>query len=151
MDLPQSLLEPVLIKWATGHGWRVRWDTKLIDFEEEQDSKSDRKIVARVLDQVSGAAYQIRTRFLLGADGGRSSVAKQLELPFTSMPGRSLAYNVLIRADCGHLMAHREGNIHMLPRMDKDYPFVGSMRMVKPWTEWYVHRNQHVLTDSMPY
>jgi hypothetical protein len=28
-DLPQSLLEPVLLKWASGNGWSVRFDTRL--------------------------------------------------------------------------------------------------------------------------
>lgn len=135
-DLPQSLLEPVLVKWATARGWRIRWDTKLVGVAEEKECPRDKKVVARVVDQISGFEYEIRTRFLFGADGGRSLVAKQLELPFTSMPGGAAAYNVLVRADLGHLMRHREGNIHMLPRLDKDYPFVALARMVKPWMEW---------------
>ena len=139
IDVPQSLLEPVLVKWSTTHGWRVRWDTKLIDFKEEQDSKSDRKIVARVVDQITGAEHQIRTRFLFGADGGRSVVARQLQLPFTSMPGGALACNVLVRADFGHLMPYREGNLHVSPGLDKDYTFICFTRMVKPWTEWYAY------------
>lgn len=140
MDLPQSLLEPVLVKWATAHGWQIRWDTKLIDFTEEECSQSNKKIVTKVVDQISGFEYSIRTRFLFGADGGRSLVAKQLDLPFTSMPGGAPAYNVLVRADFGHLMPYRQGNLHVLPRIDKDWPFVAIARMVKPWKEWYVEK-----------
>jgi hypothetical protein len=33
-------------------------------------------------------------------------------------------------------MTHREGNLHVSLRMDKDYPFICAMRAVKPWTEW---------------
>ncbi|KAJ4326141.1 hypothetical protein N0V94_000304 [Neodidymelliopsis sp. IMI 364377] len=136
LDLPQSLLELLLIKWATTHGWLVRWDTKLMEFSEECNDLHDKRILAKVLDQITGVEYTIRTRFLFGADGGRSVVAQQLGLPFTSMPGGALAHNVLVRAEFGHLMPHREGNLHMIPRLDKDYPFVCVARMTKPWGEW---------------
>jgi 2-polyprenyl-6-methoxyphenol hydroxylase-like FAD-dependent oxidoreductase len=139
LDLPQSLLEPVLIKWVTAHGWLIRWDTKLMEFTEEDNGLHDKKILAKVLDQITGVEYTIRTRFLFGANGGRSIVTKQLGLPFTSMPGGALAHNVLVRAEFGHLMRYREGNLHVVPRFDKDYPFVSVARMVKPWAEWYVH------------
>lgn len=138
-DLPQSLLEPVLVKWATAHGWQMRFDTRLVEVIEEKESSSDKKVVARVVDQITGFEYSVRTRYLFGADGGRSLVAEHIDLPFTSMPGGAQAYNVLVRADLGHLMRHQEGNIHMLPRLEKDYPFVALARMVKPWTEWYVN------------
>jgi 2-polyprenyl-6-methoxyphenol hydroxylase-like FAD-dependent oxidoreductase len=138
LDLPQSLLEPVLVKYATGNGWGVRFDTKLLGFREEDqgDDADGRNIVARVVDQITGIEYDIRTKYLFGADGGRSSVAKILELPFRTLPGGGLAYNVLLKADMTHLMTHREGNLHVSLRMEKDWPFVGVMRAVKPWTEW---------------
>jgi hypothetical protein len=46
------------------------------------------------------------------------------------------AYNVLLRADLTHLMTHRQGNLHVSLRLEKDYSFVGVMMQVKPWTEW---------------
>ncbi|KAL1653415.1 hypothetical protein SLS61_003924 [Didymella pomorum] len=135
-DYEGSLLEPVLVKWATAHGWQMRFDTRLVEVIEEKESSSDKKVVARVVDQITGFEYSVRTRYLFGADGGRSLVAEHIDLPFTSMPGGAQAYNVLVRADLGHLMRHQEANIHMLPRLEKDYPFVALARMVKPWAEW---------------
>jgi 2-polyprenyl-6-methoxyphenol hydroxylase-like FAD-dependent oxidoreductase len=131
IDLPQSLLEPVLLKWATGRGWGVRFDTRLEGFVEDEGG-----IVASVVDQITGLEYKIKTKYLFGADGGRSSVARILELPFTSIPGGGFAYNVLLRADLTDWMRHREGNLHVSLRIDKDYPFLVVMRAVKPWTEW---------------
>jgi 2-polyprenyl-6-methoxyphenol hydroxylase-like FAD-dependent oxidoreductase len=93
-------------------------------------------VVARVVDQITGLEYEIKTKYLFGADGGRSSVARILELPFTSIPGGGFAYNVLLRADLTHAMRHREGNLHVTLRLDKDYPFLGVLRAVQPWTEW---------------
>jgi hypothetical protein len=139
IDLPQNLLEPVLLKWATSRGWNVRFDTRLDGFVEEEDGG----IVASVVDQVTGLEYNIKTKYLFGADGGRSTVAKILDLPFTSIPGAGFAYNVLLKADLTHLIPHREGNLHVALRMDKDHPFIGAMRAIKPWTEWlYVRSNE---------
>ncbi|KAH7414421.1 FAD binding domain-containing protein [Phaeosphaeria sp. MPI-PUGE-AT-0046c] len=137
MDLPQNLLEPVLLKWATANGWNVRFDTKLVGFvEEESGDEHGRKIVAKVVDQITGMEYQVRTKYLFGADGGRSSVAKMLDLPFTNLPGGGVAYNVLLRADMTHLTKHRQGNLHVIIRMDKDYPDIAVIRQIKPNTEW---------------
>lgn len=148
MDLSQNLLEPVLVKWASGRGWKVRFDTTLLTFVNESDAEEgdekhypeslegERKILATVIDNLTGLQYQIRTRYLFGADGGRSTVASILDLPFTSIPGGGHATNVLLRADLTHLMQHRQGNLHVVLRLEKNHPFVCVARMVKPWTEW---------------
>jgi 2-polyprenyl-6-methoxyphenol hydroxylase-like FAD-dependent oxidoreductase len=137
LDLPQSLLEPVLLKWAAGRGWGVRFDTTLLGFhEEDEDGVDGRKIVATVLDRISGVEYKIRTKYLFGADGGRSTIARILDLPFTTLPGGGFAYNVLFRADLDHVMHHREGNLHLALRIEKDYPFIAVLRQVQPWSEW---------------
>jgi 2-polyprenyl-6-methoxyphenol hydroxylase-like FAD-dependent oxidoreductase len=138
MDLPQSLLEPVIVKWATAKGWKVRFDTELVSFVDEvpQDVNSETRILATVLDHFTGLEYQIRTKYLFGADGGRSTIAKQLDLPFTAIPGGGYATNILLRADLNHMMEHRQGNLHVVLRLEKDYPFTCVVRMVKPWTEW---------------
>ncbi|KAF2131451.1 hypothetical protein P153DRAFT_286624 [Dothidotthia symphoricarpi CBS 119687] len=142
MDFPQNLLEPLLVKWATTRGWSMRFDTRLVSFTEEVgdngkgEDDSKRNITATVMDQFTGLEYTIRTRYMFGADGGRSTIAKQLDLPFTTLPGGGFAYNILLRADIAHLMQHREGNLHMCMRLEKDYPFITTARMVKPWYEW---------------
>lgn len=136
LDLPQSLLEPVLIKYASREGFKVRFDTELLHFEEKEGVNDNRKIVCEVRDRITGFQYKIKTRFLFGADGGRSVVAKGLDLPMTVVPGGGLAFNILVRVDLSHLMAHREGNLHWCLRLQKDYPFMCVGRMIKPWTEW---------------
>jgi 2-polyprenyl-6-methoxyphenol hydroxylase-like FAD-dependent oxidoreductase len=136
-DLPQNLLEPVLLKWATANGWTVRFDTKLVGFkEDERSDEQGRKITVNLVDEVTGLEYKVRTKYLFGADGGRSTVAKILDLPFTTIPGGGLAYNVLVRADMTHLTGHRQGNLHVSLRLDRDYPFMVVMRQIKPNTEW---------------
>jgi 2-polyprenyl-6-methoxyphenol hydroxylase-like FAD-dependent oxidoreductase len=133
MDLPQNLLEPVLVKYATTHGFKVRFDTRLTSFVE--DEKSGRAICT-VEDRATKTAYRISTRYLFGADGGRSLVADRLKLPMTVRASAGVAFNVIVRADMTHLMAHRQGNLHWCIRLDRDYPFMCVTRMVKPWYEW---------------
>jgi 2-polyprenyl-6-methoxyphenol hydroxylase-like FAD-dependent oxidoreductase len=135
--LLQNLLEPVLLKWASSHDWSVRFDTTMLDFvEEDEGDEQGRKIVASLVDKLTGQRYSVRTKYLFGADGGRSTIANKLDLPFTDLPGGGFAYNVLFRADLTHLMKHREGNLHMIMRLDKDFPFVSMLRQVQSGTEW---------------
>ncbi|KAF2654359.1 hypothetical protein K491DRAFT_693891 [Lophiostoma macrostomum CBS 122681] len=132
MDLPQSVLEPILVKYATNHGFNVRFHTELLGFSEDDDGK----YTCLVQDRLTDVLYQIKTRFLFGADGGRSVVMRELGLPMTTLPGGGLAFNILFKADLTDYMAHRPGNLHWCMRMERDYPFMSVLRMVKPWHEW---------------
>jgi 2-polyprenyl-6-methoxyphenol hydroxylase-like FAD-dependent oxidoreductase len=135
LDLPQTLLEPVLVRHATWNGFTTRFDTTLLSFEEDADGL----VVATVCDNLSKHEYRIRTRYLFGADGGRSQVVRQLDLPLATRPGQGLAINVLVKADLSHLVEHRKGNLHWVMQPDREHPefgWMGIVRMVKPWNEW---------------
>ncbi|KAK3321266.1 putative 2,4-dichlorophenol 6-monooxygenase [Cercophora scortea] len=138
-DLPQTLMEPLLVRYATTNGFRVRFDTTLLSFAEIE-TETGTKIVATVRDNISKNEYQIQTKYLFGADGARSTVVKQLGLPLTvRSDGSQTMINVLVKADLSHLMENREGNLHWVMQPDRVTPDFGIMalvRMVKPWTEW---------------
>ena len=134
-DLPQTLLEPMLVSHATRNGYQVRFNTSFLSFKEEQDGR----ITTTLKDDLSGIKYRIRSKYLFGADGARSRIAKQLEIPFEIGTGGGLAINVLVKADLSHLVKNRMGNLHwiMQPENDApDYAWMGIVRMVKPWHEW---------------
>ena len=130
-------------------------------------------ITASVRDNLSKQEYQIRTKYLFGADGGRSRVVKQLNLPLSTKPGQGLAINVLVKTDLSHLVQYRKGNLHWVMQPDREYPEFGWMaivRMVKPWDEWmfilfptrefdtsanpsteeYLHRVKEMIGDDTP-
>ncbi|KJZ75782.1 hypothetical protein HIM_04939 [Hirsutella minnesotensis 3608] len=135
-DLPQTLLEPVLIRNAVHNGFKVRFDTTLVSFTRDHDAGT---ITALVRDGVSNLQYEIRTKYLFGADGARSQVVQQLDLPLDRKPGQGLAYNVLVKTDLSHIIDSRMGNLHWVIQPDREHPDFGCMcvvRMVKPWTEW---------------
>lgn len=115
----------------------MRFNTKLVTWSKE--SSPEGRYLATVWDMVSKTHYSIRTKYIFGADGARSLVAKTLELPLVAKPGGGLAINVLVKADLSHLMDHRKGNLHWLMQPGIEHPSFGWMgiaRMVKPWFEW---------------
>lgn len=135
-DLPQTVLEPVLVRHAALKGFKCRFDTALLSFVD--DAKTG-LITATVRDIISDKTYQIRTRYLFGADGARSQVIKQLNLPLAVQPGQGIAINVLVQADLSHLVKNRTGNLHWVMQPDREHPdfgWMGIVRMVKPWNEW---------------
>ncbi|EHK25592.1 uncharacterized protein TRIVIDRAFT_189361 [Trichoderma virens Gv29-8] len=137
VDLPQTELEPILVRSATLGGFKTRFDTTLLRFDGGLEG--DGPITATVKDNISGQEYQIRTKYLFGADGARSQVIKQLDLPLSAKPGQGMAINVLVRADLSHLIKHRRGNLHWVVQPDREHPafgWQGIVRMVKPWDEW---------------
>lgn len=136
IDLPQTLLEPVLVRHATTQGITTRFNTRLLSFSEGSGQGS---ITARVRDELSKVEYEIHTKFLFGADGARSQVVKQLGLPLSIKDGQGQAINILVRADLSHLVQYRKGNLHWVMQPDKEHPefgWMGIVRMVKPWNEW---------------
>ncbi|KAF3017685.1 hypothetical protein E8E15_007416 [Penicillium rubens] len=134
-DLPQTVMEPVLVRHAALKGFKCRFDTTLISFNEEKTGL----ITATIRDEISKNEYYIRTKYLLGADGARSQVVKQLNLPLAVLPRQGMAINVLVRTDLSHLVKKRTGNLHWVMQPDREHPnfgWMGIVRMVKPWSEW---------------
>ncbi|KAM5354646.1 hypothetical protein ACJ41O_001293 [Fusarium nematophilum] len=136
VDIPQTLLEPILIRHATCHGYQVTFNTVLESFTE--DAKSG-LITAVIRDKISNLEYKIKTKYLFGADGAQSQVVKQIDLPLIRKPGQGIAINVLVKADLSHLVDSRQGNLHWVAQPDREHPefgWLGIVRMVKPWDEW---------------
>ncbi|KAL1864813.1 hypothetical protein Plec18167_009645 [Paecilomyces lecythidis] len=134
LDLPQTLMEPVLMRYATLHGFKCRWDTEFVSFE--QDEKG---VTTTLLDRLSQKSFQVRSKYLFGADGARSKIVQQAQIPLIRRPGQGFAINVLMEADMSHLMEHRKGNLHWILQPNLETPewgWIGCMRMVKPWYEW---------------
>ncbi|CAG8060608.1 unnamed protein product [Penicillium salamii] len=134
VDLPQTLLEPILVRNATLNGFSCRFDTTFVNFTEDKDG-----VLSTLKDNISGALYQIHSKYLFGADGARSEVFRQLELPLDVRPDQGVAYNVHLKADLSSYMQYRTGNLHWLLQPDREHPLFGwacIARMVKPWNEW---------------
>ncbi|KAF2204351.1 hypothetical protein GQ43DRAFT_446779 [Delitschia confertaspora ATCC 74209] len=135
VDLPQTILEPILLRYATLNGFTLRFDTTFLSFETEPSGT----ILSRIRDNLTKQEYTIRSKYLYGCDGARSQVIRQLAIPLIKKPGQGLAINILVEADLSHLVETRKGNLHWIMQPDLEHPVWGwscIARMVKPWNEW---------------
>ncbi|KAH8897267.1 hypothetical protein GQ53DRAFT_638486 [Thozetella sp. PMI_491] len=133
-DLPQTLLDPALVRHASLNGFQVRWDTEFLSLEQKDSS-----VHVTLSDKLTGQQYVVAAKYLFGADGGRSRIVEQLGLPLEQKPSGGRALNVFVRADLSHLIDHREADLNWVLQPDVEHPDFAAascVRVVKPWTEW---------------
>lgn len=136
VDLPQTLFEPILVKYAINRGWKVRFDSAFVKFERESPTSP---ITSTIQDGVTGETYKIRSKYLFGCDGAQSPIMKQLDIPLKKDPGQGLAINLLIEADLSKHIKYRTGNLHWVFTPDLEYEpweWACLCRMVRAWHEW---------------
>lgn len=141
-DIPQTLLEPILLGGAASRGTRVRFNTEYLSFEQDDDgvTVTARDVISRPPNPVYGKPYRIRAKYLIGADGGRSRVAEQLGLPMEGQMGLEGSMNIIFKADLTPYVAHRPSVLYwvMQPGADVGGIGMGLVRMVRTWDEWLV-------------
>lgn len=133
-DLPQSILEPILVKHAHKFGAEFRFDTEFVSQAQTQDGM----IETVVRPRRTGETYKIRSQYLIGADGARSAVLDSLGI---AVDGKQLstAFNVHIKADLSRYLEVRPGSLNWILNPDApDWSAVGNFRMVRPWNEFVV-------------
>jgi putative polyketide hydroxylase len=90
----QDLLEPILLDGARRAGVDVRFDTELTDLVVD-----DSGAWARTRDRVTGTTTEVRSRFVVGADGPRSRVRAALGIGTEHLGGIGRHVQLLFRAD----------------------------------------------------
>ena len=75
-DIPQSVLEPILVEEASKLGADFRFYTEFVSFTDRGDG-----VDTILRDRETGNEYTVRSRYLIGADGARSKVLEQLAIP----------------------------------------------------------------------
>jgi 2,4-dichlorophenol 6-monooxygenase len=131
-NAPQHILEPVILEAAQEAGADIRFSTELVRIRQDAEG-----VLATVRERTTGSEYAIRAQYVVGADGGRSTVAKELGFAFEGETGLGAAVNVWLEADLTRYTAHRPGSLYWICQPGNDY-WVGSGTFicVKPWTEW---------------
>ncbi len=66
VDIPQTYLEPILVRNAAARGAQVRFSTEYVSHTQDEDG-----VDVRVLDRLTGTPYTIRAKYLVGGDGAR--------------------------------------------------------------------------------
>jgi 2,4-dichlorophenol 6-monooxygenase len=134
-DLPQTLLEPILLEGAAARGTDVRFSTEYVSLEQDADG-----VTATVRHRASGDVQQIRAKYLIGADGGNSRVADHIGLPMEGQMGIAGSMNIVIEADLTEFVAHRPSVLYWVLQPGSRIGGVGMgvVRMVRPWNEWMI-------------
>ena len=134
-DIPQNLLEPILLTRAAKLGSKVRFNTEFISFVQDATG-----VTTTVLDRISGTQYTIRSKYLVGADGGRSKVAEQAQLPMEGQMDIAGSMNIVFKADLSQYVAHRPSVLYWVLQPGSTIGGIGLglVRMVRPWDEWLI-------------
>ncbi|KAE8421594.1 FAD binding domain-containing protein [Aspergillus pseudocaelatus] len=138
-EFSQSELEPLLVRYASHHNFDVRFSTELVAIERLEGVSGHTQYLCTVHDLLLNTTFKIQTRYLFGADGARSHIARSLNFSFTSKPSGGKACNILLRADLGHIMnKERHAGLHWILKPDRTtFPgLVAHLRMVEPWKKW---------------
>ena len=134
-DVPQNLLEPILVSTAASRGATV-----MFNWEYQSLTQDDDGVNVEVKDYVAGVTHQIRAKYVIGADGGRSKVAQDIGLPMEGKMGVAGSMNIVFEADLSKYVAHRPSVLYwvMQPGSDVGGIGMGLVRMVRPWHEWLI-------------
>lgn len=132
-DLPQTFLEPVLLTAAGERGAKIMFNSEFMRFEQDAEG-----VTTTLKDRQTGGELQVRSKYMIGADGARSRVAEQLGLPMTGQMGRSGSMNILFDADLSKYVAHRPSVLYWVLQPGAQVGGIGAgvVRMVRPWNEW---------------
>jgi 2,4-dichlorophenol 6-monooxygenase len=134
-DLPQTFMEPLLFKTACQRGTQARMSTEYLSHTQDAEG-----VTTTCRDRLTGKDLTIRSKYLIGADGGKSLVAEHAGLPFEGKMGVGGSMNILFRADLSKYVAHRPSVLYwvMQPGADVGGIGMGLVRMVRPWNEWLI-------------
>jgi 2,4-dichlorophenol 6-monooxygenase len=134
-DIPQTLLEPILLRNATMRGTQTQFSTEYLSHVQDADGVS-----VRVLNRLTGHGYTIRAKYLIGADGARSKVAADIDLPYEGQMDIAGSMNITFKADLARLVGHRPSVLYWVVQPGSDIGGIGAglVRMVRPWDEWLI-------------
>lgn len=134
-DIPQTYLEPILVRNATMRGTQTRFSTEYLSHTQDADG-----VDVRVRDRLTGSVYTIRAKYLIGADGARSMVAADIGLPMEGQMDIAGSMNITFKADISAYVSHRPSVLYWVIQPGSNVGGIGAglVRMVRPWNEWLI-------------
>lgn len=92
---PQNFFDPVLRRFAGQYPHvSLRYRTELVGFVEDEDG-----VLSTLRDLESGETFEIRSQYLVGTDGGASSVRQALGIAMAGEPTLTYTTNVVFRTE----------------------------------------------------
>jgi 2-polyprenyl-6-methoxyphenol hydroxylase-like FAD-dependent oxidoreductase len=91
---PQDMFDPILRRWVESMPQtRLRYRTELVAFEQRDDG------VTAMLRNEDGAEEEVEAEFLVGTDGGASTVRQILGIEMSGKPILTYTTNAIFRCD----------------------------------------------------
>ncbi len=133
LDIPQPLLEPILVDAAAAAGANYSFNTEYLSHAQD-----DEGVATLVRDRLSRHEYTIRSRYLLGADGAGSKVAEDIGLPIEGQMGRAATMYTVFSADLARYVEDRPSMLHWILNPEVGYGEIGmaTLRSIRPWNLW---------------
>ena len=129
-NISQHKLEPIILEAARRHGADIRFNSELVDLRQDEAG-----VTARIKDRSANTEHEIRCKYLIGADGGRSIVASNAGFEFEGEFNIGEAISVWLDVDLTKYTAHRSGAIAYIAPQSSDI-WMSIWPCVTPWTEW---------------
>jgi 2,4-dichlorophenol 6-monooxygenase len=135
VDIPQTYLEPILVKNAAARGTQSRFSTEYVSHVQDADG-----VTTTVLDKVTGQEYTIRSKYLIGCDGARSKVAADIDLPMEGAMDIAGSMNITFKAELAELVGHRPSVLYWVIQPGANVGGIGAglVRMVRTWDQWLI-------------
>jgi 2,4-dichlorophenol 6-monooxygenase len=135
VDIPQTYLEPILVRNAVVCGTQARFSTEYLGLRQDADG-----VDVQVRDRLTGQEYTIRARYLIGADGARSKVASDIGLPMEGRMDIAGSMNITFKADISAHVGHRPSVLYWVIQPGSNVGGIGAglVRMIRPWNEWLI-------------
>lgn len=129
-NISQHKLEPIILEAARRHGADIRFNSELIGLRQDGEG-----VTARIRERLTEREYEIRCKYLLGADGGRSTVATESGFDFEGSFNIGEAVSAWLDVDLTKFTAHRSGAIAFITPQSSEI-WMSIWPCVTPWTEW---------------
>lgn len=131
-NLPQHLMEPVMLEVARERGADFLFSTELRTMKQEGD-----KVISTLVDRITQEEIQVVSDWVIGCGGDNSATVRELGFEAEGEMGLGAAMNVWLEADLTRYTHYRPGTLYWMTQPGNNY-WVGSGTWicVKPWTEW---------------
>lgn len=107
----QDMLEPILLDAAKERGVDVRVYTDCMKVEQDDSS-----VTATLKDRKTGKITTIQAEYLIAADGAKSLIRSQLNVPTTGQGSMGHLLNILFHADLKEVVRQREFSLLKIQR-----------------------------------